>query len=166
MPPERTRSTIVSCICGASVVKQHVCIVYSYCAAGGKRIFDALFHDLFTAHGLTRADELLFAGCSAGALTTYTHADYVTELMKTSAPQAKVLALADAMFSLHHNGYPANPNNYYTGQFVWGFTAWNSSGAVDASCLASFPESDRWMCFHGAIAAKFVTTPLLVVNSK
>lgn len=45
----------------------------------GKRIFDAVFASLAAA-GLNRADELLFSGCSAGALTTYVHADAVTTL--------------------------------------------------------------------------------------
>ena len=47
----------------------------------GRRNFDALFDNLFAAQGLDKASELLFAGCSAGALTTYVHADYVTSLM-------------------------------------------------------------------------------------
>jgi hypothetical protein len=39
--------------------------------------------------GLSQAKELLFAGCSAGGLTTYVHADWVTETMKTRAPQVR-----------------------------------------------------------------------------
>ena len=46
---------------------------------------------------------MLFAGCSAGGLTTYIHADYVTESLKTRAPSAKVVAVADAMYSLNHD---------------------------------------------------------------
>ena len=77
----------------------------------GRRILDALFEDLLGSRGLDTATELLFAGCSAGALTTYLHADYVDTLMKQRVPAAKTVALADAMFSLHHNAFPANPQN-------------------------------------------------------
>ena len=51
--------------------------------------------------------------------------------MAQHVPAAKTVALADAMFSLHHEGYPANPTNYYTRQFTWGFTAWNSSASIN-----------------------------------
>ncbi len=68
----------------------------------GRGIFDGLFDDLFRSRGLSEARELLFAGCSAGGLTAYIHADAVTALMATRAPRATVVALADAMFSLNH----------------------------------------------------------------
>ena len=133
----------------------------------GRRNFDALFDELFTAQGLDKAAELLFAGCSAGALTTYVHADYVTSLMaQRGAPGVKTVALADAMFSLHHDAFPAIKNNYYTDQFTWGFTAWNSAASVNSKCLAAQKPGEQWFCFHGAIAAQYVKTPLFVANSK
>jgi hypothetical protein len=71
----------------------------------GRGLLDGLFEDLFAHQGLASAQELLFAGCSAGGLTTYIHADAVAARMRARAPQAKVLALADAMFSLNHDDY-------------------------------------------------------------
>jgi hypothetical protein len=56
--------------------------------------------------------------------------------------------------------------SYYTAQFTWGYTAWNSTTNVNPKCLAHYGETDAWMCFHGAIAAAFLDTPMLVVNSK
>jgi hypothetical protein len=134
----------------------------------GRRILDALFDELFTARGLDVAEELLFSGCSAGALTTNVHADHVTELMAArGAPAAKVVALGDAMFSLQHDDFSHSAANYYTRQFHWGFTAWNSSASVNQACRAAHPAGDdAWVCFHGAIAATFVQTPLFVANSK
>jgi hypothetical protein len=41
----------------------------------GRGIFDGLFDDLFQSRGLAEAAELLYAGCSAGGLTAYVHAD-------------------------------------------------------------------------------------------
>lgn len=68
----------------------------------GRGLFDGLFDELLTNRGLDKATELLYAGCSAGGLTTYIHADAVAATMKTRAPGATVVALADAMFSLNH----------------------------------------------------------------
>jgi hypothetical protein len=137
----------------------------------GRRILDAMFEELLALRGLGTATELLFAGCSAGALTTYVHADYVSALMAQNAPRAKTVALADAMFSLHHDAFPANPRNYYTNQFQWGFTAWNSSASLNQRCLDAYGggsanTSAAWVCFHGAVAAQFVVTPLFIANSR
>lgn len=60
-------------------------------------------------------------------------------------------ALADAMFSLHHDAYPANPDNYYTRQFQWGYTAWNSTGSLNDACEEHYGPDNAWMCFHGAV---------------
>jgi hypothetical protein len=132
----------------------------------GRRILDALFEELLALRGLDKATELLFAGCSAGALTTYVHADYVSALMKRRVPAATTVALADAMFSLHHNAFPANAENYYTHQFAWGYTAWNSSASINQRCRAAKGAAAAWECFHGAVATQFVETPLFIANSK
>ena len=136
----------------------------------GRRILDALFEELLTQRGLDTATELLLAGCSAGALTTYIHADTISEIMKRrGVPGVKVVALADAMFSLQHDAYPANPNNHYTRVFRWGFEAWNASGSINQKCLAAHSSASAggaWVCFHGAVAAQYVTTPLFIADSK
>jgi hypothetical protein len=64
----------------------------------GRGLFDGLFDDLLEKRGLNNAKQLLYAGCSAGGLTTYIHADAVTATMKARAPGAKVVAVADAMY--------------------------------------------------------------------
>lgn len=131
----------------------------------GRRLLDALLADL-SARGLSSATEVLYSGCSAGALTAYVNMDYV----RTKLPAAaRVAGLGDAMFSLHHADF-ANTTNYYTGQFQWGYTAWNASRNVDRSCHDHFAsaagnESAAWVCFHGAVVLPFVQTPMLVVNS-
>ena len=64
----------------------------------------------------------------------------------TRAPAAKVAALADAMFSLHHDAFPDVVDNYYTNQFVWGYTAWNSSRSINQACLAAHPGAgNAWV---------------------
>jgi hypothetical protein len=131
----------------------------------GRRVLDALFDELFRSRGLDGATELLLAGCSAGALTTYVHADYVSSLVSNrGAKGAKVVALADAMFSLHHDAFPNVSSNYYTRQFTWGFDAWDSAASVNQACVVAH-ASQPWVCFHGAVVAPFVSTPLFVANS-
>ena len=61
----------------------------------GRRLLDAMLAD-WRRKGLAQADELLYAGCSAGALTAYLHADYVASQLPASV---KVRALGDAMCS-------------------------------------------------------------------
>ena len=52
----------------------------------GKRVLDAMWEDLLDNRGLKEATQLLYTGCSAGALTAYTHADYATERMAGTPP--------------------------------------------------------------------------------
>lgn len=127
----------------------------------GRRILDALFDDLFE-RGLGIADQLLYAGCSAGALTTYQNIDYVRSRVPS---KIQMVGLADSMFSLHHASFTGT-TNYYTRQFTWGYDAWNSSANVNQRCRSQFDEAEAWTCFHGQVAAQFIETPLLIVNSK
>ena len=53
----------------------------------GRGLFDGLFDELLGNHGLDGAKQLLYAGCSAGGLTTYIHADAVTATMKVRGHQ-------------------------------------------------------------------------------
>jgi len=165
-------------------VSDHVIVYAKYCDGGswtgenftetivnGKQIYyrgrlllDELFLDL-DKKGLLAADTVVYSGCSAGALTTYAHLDYVHEKMVKANPAVTVVGLADAMFSLQYHSWD-NRSNYYTGQMSWGFTAWNSSRSVNQECLAHHGGANGWVCLHGAISAQYVTTPLLVVNSK
>jgi hypothetical protein len=126
----------------------------------GRPLLDALL-DYMLAQGLKDATELMFGGCSAGGLTCYLHCDYVSSRMPASV---KTRCICDAMFSAnvpHYDGAVGFP-----AMMEWGYTAWNSSGSANAACATSFPPQDRWKCFFGQEAAKHVTTPLFVLNSK
>ena len=140
----------------------------------GRRVLDALLDDLLDNMGLAAADTLLYAGCSAGALTLYSHLDYVATRVPATTP---IVGMGDAMFSLQWRDFAqrnsTDPSlNYYTNQFSWGFEAWNASASVNQACRAHYTglqgssPGDAWVCFHGATAMRFVQTPTLVVNSK
>lgn len=124
----------------------------------GRRLLDALFTDLLS-RGLAEADELVYSGCSAGALTAYLHLDYIAALLPA---RTTVVGLADAMFVLDHSAFPGNATNYNSRQFSWGLTAWNSTQSLSTKCLAHYGQRDGWKCMLGAVAAQFLEHPLMV----
>ena len=130
----------------------------------GRPLLDALLADLMP-RGLAAAPQVLVAGCSAGALTAYSHVDFIASALP---PATVVLALADAMFALEHSSWPGpNTTTYLTAMFEFVASNWDAAGApVNAPCLAHFGAADRVRCLWGATAARFVATPTLVVNSK
>jgi hypothetical protein len=145
----------------------------------GKLLLEALFDSVMSA-GLADASHLLWSGCSAGGLTTYLHADWVAARVSAGT---RVLGLADAMFSLDHQPYidhhtsppgtaapppgPAPPPTLtFSQQMAWGYRNWNASGGINAGCLAHYGRADGWRCLLGANVARFVLTPLFVLNSK
>jgi hypothetical protein len=127
----------------------------------GARLFDALLESLRLNHGLLAAHEVLFAGCSAGALTVLVHAD---RLRFRLPPSIKVAALADAMFSLDGNSL-AGPD-IFAPQMKWVYAAMNSSAGINPRCLAAAAPGEGWGCLLGATAARYVQTPLMMLQSK
>lgn len=130
----------------------------------GARLLDALLDSLLGA-GLKRSKHLIWGGCSAGGLTTYLHADYVAQRVGAGT---RVVALADAMFSLEYEPFvtPPPPTKTFPQLMAWGYENWNSTNAIDADCRAHYGEKDAWRCLFGATVAQHVQTPLFVLNSK
>ena len=126
----------------------------------GRPLLDALLETLLEM-GLKSASQLLYAGCSAGALTTYLHADYVRSKVPSSVA---TLALADAMFALDHVAFDGRP--HYSGVMQWVYEGMGCAASVNAACLAHYGDADGWRCMLGALAAPFVQTPLFILNSK
>jgi hypothetical protein len=132
----------------------------------GRPLLDALLA-FALKQGLSSASELLYGGCSAGGLTAYLHCDYAAAAVKKASPNVRTRCLADAMYSANVPHYDGSPG--FPAVMQWGYSAWNSSlpGSANAGCAASFPAAaDRWRCFFGQEAARFVQTPLFVLNSK
>jgi hypothetical protein len=127
----------------------------------GRQMLEELFKTLMPL-GLSTASTVVHAGCSAGALTTYLHIDYLASLLPAST---LLLGVADAMFALNVSAYPGNVPNFVSSMYAWGFEAWNSSSSVSAACLTANAGSGA-ACFFGGALAPFVQTPLFVVNSK
>lgn len=75
----------------------------------GRGLLDGIFDELFLRHNLATAAEVTWAGCSAGGLTTFIHADWVAATMAARGSRdVKVVAVADAMFSLNHDDFASD----------------------------------------------------------
>lgn len=120
-----------------------------------------MLDNLLEKQGMSQARQLLYGGCSAGGLTAYIHADYVASRMPRTTT---TVAIADAMFSLNSKSYTGQ--DLFPQRMKWGFTAWNAASSVNQDCLKSYGEADGYQCLFGGNAAKFVRTPIFVVNSK
>eukprot|EP00729_Bicosta_minor_P026260 gene26260-1443_t len=85
-------------------VSDHVIVYAKYCDGGswtGENFTETIVNGKQIYYrGLVAADTVVYSGCSAGALTTYAHLDYVHEKMVKANPAVTVVGLADAMFSL------------------------------------------------------------------
>ena len=55
-------------------------------------LLDELFVQLRSV-GLALADTVVYSGCSAGALTTYVHLDYIHDKLVAAKPTVTVLGL-------------------------------------------------------------------------
>ena len=140
----------------------------------GRALLNGIFDDLLENRGLDGAKEVLLAGCSAGGLTTYIHADWVTETLKQRAPAAKVVALADAMYSLNHDDF--KQDGHWPRFMQWVYSTNDRTGAsVNQACVTYMAEkygtpkgnrSEGWRCMFGASVAPFVNTPTFILNSK
>mmetsp|Transcript_8850 Transcript_8850/g.11841 ORF Transcript_8850/g.11841 Transcript_8850/m.11841 type:complete len:539 (-) Transcript_8850:821-2437(-) len=132
----------------------------------GRRLLDALIDNLVLVEGLTNASKVLYSGCSAGALTTFLHIDYVASRLLSFSPSVKVLGLADAMFSLDQNQFDGTPGLFQR-IAEWGYQAWNSSYSINSGCKNSrSEEEDEWKCMFGEHVSMFVKTPVFIINSK
>ena len=141
----------------------------------GRGLLDGMFDELFGRHGLGEAAELTLAGCSAGGLTTYLHADAVSQTMKARGKAGvRVVAVADAMFSLNHDDVGAD--GHWPRFMRWVYDNMDPTGAsVNDACVTAMAtkygvpagnRSEGWRCMFGAAIVNFVQTPTFVLNSK
>uniref|UniRef100_A0A7S4R4X8 Pectin acetylesterase n=1 Tax=Ditylum brightwellii TaxID=49249 RepID=A0A7S4R4X8_9STRA len=131
----------------------------------GRRLLDALIDNLVSVEGLQNASKVLYSGCSAGALTTFLHIDYVASRLSPFSPTVKILGLADAMFSLDRNQFNGAPGGLQK-SMKWGYQAWNSSYSVNTGCKKAHSKEDEWKCMIGEHVSIFVKTDLFIINSK
>ena len=107
-------------------------------------------------------------------LPALVHPGRVTAVMKARAPAAKVVALADAMFSLNHDDFATD--GHWPRFMQWVYKNMDPTGdSVNEACVTDMAQrcgvpagnrSEGWRCMFGAAVAPYVQTPLFVLNSK
>lgn len=148
---------------GANITNPPVKVGTSTVYYRGRGLLDGLFDSLLTTARLDSASEVLWSGCSAGGLTTYIHADWVTARLHEGAPHATVVALADAMFSLNTVDFAGD--SHWPSFMQWVYSQMHSSDSVNEACVdhmaATYgvPAGNRsagWRCMFGSAVAPFV----------
>jgi len=123
----------------------------------GRRGLDAVIQSL-SAAGLSQATDLLVAGCSAGGLATYFHADYIASFFPNTNTKAMPVS-----------GFFLNVTNI-VGDYVYGtqmtqvFTFQNSTGGVHQGCIAANPGNEQ-ICIFAENTFPYIQTPIFPLNS-
>ncbi|CAM8880804.1 unnamed protein product [Rhodiola kirilowii] len=122
----------------------------------GAKVFVAVMEDLL-AKGMKNARNAILSGCSAGGLTSILHCD----IFRTIIPQpAKVKCISDAGFFI--NAKDVSGGHAFKTYFNQVVATHNSAGNLPASCTSKInPPS----CFFPQKAARYVKTPLFLLNS-
>lgn len=124
----------------------------------GKHILDATLHHLSSAHDLFGATDVILGGCSAGAIATFNHLDYVANQLKVAlAPQARVTGFPDSGFYLDLD--------YFEQMKVFPFRQQNISSVLSQECLQKYRSAPQ-KCLIAERNAVFVKTPLFAWQSK
>jgi hypothetical protein len=123
----------------------------------GHANFRAALHYLINVAGMDGATEIALTGNSAGGLATYFHADELA----AAVPTARVWAAPDSgFFYADDANYPA----WQSGLRAMVEMA-NSTGGLDASCVAATP-ADPASCAFPEVVAAHVTTPMFVMQGR
>ena len=127
----------------------------------GKRILDAMLDVLKADHGLDKAEEVLMSGGSAGGLAAYLHTDYVASQLPLSVKKFKSSPVS-GFFLLHDDatGTPLYPN-----EMKYVFNMQNSTGGVNAKCIASLPQAEQWRCIFANYSYAHIEAPIFPLNS-
>ena len=127
----------------------------------GKRILDATLDVLKADHGLDKAEEVLLSGGSAGGLAAYLHTDYVASQLPPSVKKYKSSPVSG--FFLLHNTATGAP--LYPQEMEYVFNMQNSTGGVNAKCIASLPRAEQWRCIFANYSYAHVESPIFPLNS-
>ena len=122
----------------------------------GHRILRA-FQAHLVATALAGAAEVVLAGCSAGGLSTYLHADE----WRAALPRAThVTALADSGFFPNFNHTPGGGYGALMRSIVRGMNS-----TLDAACTAA-NAADAAACIFAEVAAASLATPTFALQGK
>jgi len=120
----------------------------------GALIVQTLMEDLVTFHNLNESSEILFAGCSAGALGVMMNIDRV----KAALPfqPKKFLGFSDGGWMTDVEFL--KPLSFFS-QFVKGIQLWN--GLPNDLCATAHPHN-TYLCYLGSVVMPYIETPTLI----
>ena len=125
----------------------------------GRPLMDA-FIDVLLTIGLWNATEVVYGGCSAGALAVYINIDYVHRRILANNPSVQVVGIADSMYTFD---YAMSP---FSERMWWGYQAWNVSNSVNQLCRMQFSNSSEWYCMFAENLIPFIRTSLFIIESE
>ena len=115
----------------------------------GARIHRATVETLLAAEGLSAATDVVLSGGSAGALSTYLHADSWRSAIQAASPSARVVAVPDSGFFLNYNASKARTP--FGAGMRWVYNRMNGTGGVPAACAAA-NAADPALCIFACVA--------------
>ena len=132
----------------------------------GSAVLDAAMDDLIGSRGLVFATDVVVGGGSAGGLAVLLHCDRWAERLHGASAAMRVACLSDSGFFVDHESGPQPPRfpdyGYHTGM-VWAYDQMNSSGGVDATCLAHYsPLGEGWRCNFAQYTTAFNEAPVFL----
>eukprot|EP00928_Gymnodinium_smaydae_P020263 TRINITY_DN17835_c0_g5_i1.p1 TRINITY_DN17835_c0_g5~~TRINITY_DN17835_c0_g5_i1.p1 ORF type:complete len:443 (+),score=51.57 TRINITY_DN17835_c0_g5_i1:39-1367(+) len=120
----------------------------------GYDITVALMMDMEKKHGLGGATDVVFAGCSSGAIRTFAHIDALRKMVPS---QAKVSGFPDSGFYLDLPMFTPLKRFVIDGQ--------NGSGLLNEQCKRAHVGAEE-KCLIGNIVANYIRTPLFAWQSR
>ncbi|GJP39074.1 hypothetical protein CLOM_g23464 [Closterium sp. NIES-68] len=123
----------------------------------GWKIIHAVLNDLKQKRGMARAASILLTGSSAGGQAVITLCDRVALIF----PGATVKCILDAGFFVDAED---RWHGSTMGSMVHSMVALHAM-RLNLHCTQAYPPADQWRCFFAHRSLRFVSAPLLVVNS-
>jgi hypothetical protein len=123
----------------------------------GKRIVQETFETLLSDFALVNATQIIVTGCSAGGEAVFLHLDWIREVIPENI---KLIGVPDSGFFLD---VPNHKGNYEYGPLHKEAFELHNATFGDSDC--PYQGTDQYKCFEVQHIARFVTTPLFVINS-
>jgi O-palmitoleoyl-L-serine hydrolase len=129
----------------------------------GRPILNAVLDHAAANHQLASASLVVLAGCSAGGVSTYFNADYVSQKIATmSGGNTKVVALADAGYLQDLRSVTGTSKTH--DRFVNASMFWNAS--TNSACQSKNDAvNGRWYCLVSQYVLPYITTPIFVLGA-
>ena len=131
----------------------------------GALIHRATVETFLASEGLSSATDVVLSGGSAGALSTFLHADSWRDALPAGA---KMVALPDSGFFLNFNassegGHATGAEDYGAGM-RWVYNRMNGTGGVPRRCAAA-NAADPALCIFAEVVSQTMVTPVLAQQS-